>query len=99
MLSQQKYKKDTTQVSTYYKTQDWTTCKTCLDNENTNNDAGSGPNDYTLEDGDTIFHSFPLGTYGTPVLISGVKSDTLNIQNIPYSMNGYKYNLEMQTPG
>ena len=65
----------------------------------TNITAGNGPDDFTLVDGDTIFHNFPIGTYGTPVYISGVKSDTLSIENIPFSMNGYKYNLEMQTPG
>ena len=55
--------------------------------------------DFTLVGTDTLFHSFPIGTYGSPVYISGVKSDTLSIENIPFSMNGYKYNLEMQTPG
>ena len=94
-----RYKKDTTQVSTYYRAQDWITCLSCLDNEITNITAGNDDDDYTLVDGDTIFHNFPLGTYGNPVIISGVRSDTLKIQNIPFSMNGYKYNLEMQTPG
>ena len=53
--------------------------------------SGLGPDDFTVTDGDTLFHNFPIGTYRTPVFISGVKSDTLRIENIPYSMNGYKY--------
>jgi len=95
-----RYKKDTTQVSTNYRSQDWTSCSECLNNEYTNLTAGSGPDDYTvLDDGDTLFYSFPVASYGTPIIISGVNSGNLKIENIPYSMNGYKFNLEMQTPG
>ena len=95
-----KYKKDTTQVATYFRSQDWTNCSECLISEYTNISAGSGNDDYRLEsNGDTTFYSFPVASYGSPVVISGVNSDTLRIENIPYSMNGYKYNLEMQTPG
>ena len=55
---------------------------------------------YTLlSNGDTLFHDFPIGSYNDPVIISGVNSDTLKIENIPYSMDGYVYNLEMITRG
>ena len=90
------YRKDTTQVLTYYNATDWTDCQGCLGNKNTNAIAG---NDSITVDGIKISKRFPIGTYGKPVIISGVNSDTLRIENIPYSMNGYKYNLEMQTPG
>ena len=36
-----KYKNDTTQIGVEYNSGDWTTCKSCLDNRNTNNIAGS----------------------------------------------------------
>ena len=86
-----KYKKDTTQVSTYFRSQDWTNCSECLISEFTNINAGNGPDDYRLEtNGDTTFYSFPIASYGSPVVISGVNSDTLRIENIPFSMNGYK---------
>ena len=93
-----KYKLDTTQVSaTYYRDQDWNTCKDCLSGKNTNNLASTN---YTLlSNGDTLFHDFPIGSYNDPVIISGVSSDTLRIENIPYSMDGYVYNLEMITRG
>ena len=92
-----KYKKDTTQVSTYFRSQDWVNCSECVISEYTNLAAGSGADDYRIEsNGDTTFYSFPIASYGTPVVISGVNSDTLRIENIPASMNGYKYNLEMQ---
>ena len=93
-----KYRVDTTQVSaTYYREQDWNTCKNCLSGKNLNNLASVN---YTLlSNGDTLFHDFPIGSYNDPVIISGVNSDTLKIENIPYSMDGYVYNLEMITRG
>ena len=75
-----KYKKDTTQVATYFRSQDWTNCSECLISEYTNISAGSGNDDFRLEsNGDTTFYSFPVASYGSPVVISGVNSDTLRI--------------------
>ena len=95
-----RYKKDTTQVSNNFRAQDWTTCDECLNNEFTNLSAGSGPDDYkVLDNGDTLFYSFPVASFGTSVVMSGVNTDTLRIENIPFSMNGYLFNLELQTSG
>ena len=95
-----RYKKDTTQVSNNFRAQDWTTCDECLNNEYTNLSAGSGPDDYkVLDNGDTLFYSFPVASFGTSVVMSGVNTDTLRIENIPFSMNGYLFNLELQTSG
>ena len=92
-----KYKNDTTQIGVEYNSGDWTTCKSCLDNRNTNNIAGSF---YEVDtDGDTLFYNFPIGTFKNPVLISGVDTDTLRIENIPYSMDGYLFQLEMVALG
>ena len=85
------------QIGVEYNSGDWTTCKSCLDNRNTNNIAGSF---YEVDtDGDTLFYNFPIGTFKNPVLISGVDTDTLRIENIPYSMDGYLFQLEMVALG
>ena len=81
-----KYRKDTSQIySDYYKAEDWTTKPDVLNGLLTNVLAGTD--------------RFPIKSYNKPVIISGVSSDTLRIENIPFSMDGYKYNLEMITLG
>ena len=65
-----RYKKDTTQVLDYYRGQDWTDCPTCLGSSATNAIAGNAT---IVIDGDTIPKSFPIGTYGEPVIVSGSK--------------------------
>ncbi len=79
-----KYRKDTTQVSpVYYREQDWEKCPECT-NYKRNNLA---PNE------------FPVGSYNEPVIISGVGTDTLSLENIPAYMDGYLYNMEFITKG
>ena len=75
-----KYRKDTTQISpVYYREQDWTKCPDCT-NYSRNNLAPK---------------QFPVGSYNEPVIISGVDTDTLSIENIPAYMDGYLYNLSL----
>ena len=90
-----KYKNDTTQVSaTSYNASDYITCEGCLDYNilgyySTNNVAET----YTSIRAEG--HDFPLMTYKNPIIISGVDTDTLSIENIPFSMDGYLFQLEM----
>ena len=78
-----KYRKDTTQISPNYYRYQDWTI--CSNCSSTTN---------RLMD-----NAFPIGSYGEPVVISGVDTDTLRIENIPASMDGYLYNMEFITKG